>query len=82
MSILDLRLPFSTAVTLFFLLAVLARYFARFLVSLGRKASLLGDAAVLAASICPGLTAGDALVLIEQITVGLNLVRGALEEPG
>ena len=58
------------------------RYLARLTISRGRKVSLLGDAAALAASICPDPTARDALVLIDHITIGLNLVRSALEEPG
>ena len=38
--------------------------------------------AAFAGGICPVLTARDALVLIEQIAIGLDLFRGALEEPG
>ena len=80
--VLGLRLPLSAAVALTLFVAVQARYLARLLVSRVRKAGLLRDAAALAAATCFSLTTRDALVLIEQIAIGLNLVRGAIEEPG
>ena len=79
---LDLRLQLSTAVTLMLFVAVRARDLARLLISLVRKAGLLWDAAVLAVTTCPGLTARGAFQLVEQIAIGLELIRGEFEEPG
>ena len=83
MSVLDLRLLLilSAAVALTFFVAVRVRDLARLLISWVRKAGLLWDAAVLATTTCPGLVARCALQLIEQIAIGLDLFRGAFEEP-
>ena len=81
-SVLDPRLPLRAAVTLTFLIVVRARDLAWLLISRVRKAGLLWDAAALIAATCPSLTARNALVLIKQITIGLDLFRSALEEPG
>ena len=78
MSVLDLRLLLRATVTLFFLTTVRARDLVQLLISLVRKASLLSDVAAFAAAICPRLTAHKA---IEQIAIGLYLVRGTFEEP-